>query len=163
VPVVRDRFVGVRTIQRPIVVTTPFGYVSPYIAPAPIYAPQVYSEPIYAPPIYAAPQAPAVSETEAELTYQVRRLTEEVEQLRREQALREQPQTAAPPPPEQAPAPLTVLVFRDGHRIEVESYVITGQTLWLVDEQNATMIPLSDLDLDATRRENRERGVRFLR
>jgi hypothetical protein len=44
----------------------------------------------------------------------------------------------------------------------VQNYMIAGQTLWVVDEQEATKIPLSDLDLDATRRENQANGVRFL-
>ena len=55
----------------------------------------------------------------------------------------------------------TVLVFRDGHRIEIQNYAIVGQTLWLVDAKAADKISFADLDLDATWKENRGRGVRF--
>lgn len=68
------------------------------------------------------------------------------------------------PPAEQAPQPsqpLTVLVYRDGHRAEVHNYAIVGQTLWIFSEQRAQRVPLSDLNLDATRKANDERGIEF--
>jgi len=151
-----------RTIIGPPVV----GYYSPYIWPAPTlfgapayspYVGPVYSEPAYVPP--AAP-APAVNQREVDLAYQVGRLSGEIEQLRQQQNLR-----SSPPPQTQAaterPRILTVLVFRDGHRIEIQNYAIVGQTLWLVDEKAADKISFADLDLDATWKENRGRGVRF--
>jgi hypothetical protein len=55
----------------------------------------------------------------------------------------------------------TVLVFRDGHRMEITNYAIVGQTIWVLDERNSTRIPVSDLDVDATQKENRIRGLRF--
>jgi hypothetical protein len=54
-----------------------------------------------------------------------------------------------------------VLIFKDGHRMEIQNYAIIGQTMWVLDERNSTKIPLSDLDLNATQSENRGRGLRF--
>jgi hypothetical protein len=56
---------------------------------------------------------------------------------------------------------ITVLVFRDGHRIDVRDYAIAGDTLWILTEQRATKVPLSDLDLDETVKVNQEHGIRF--
>src|SRR6266566_4718002 len=82
--------------------------------------------------------APAVNQREVDLAYQVGRLSEEIEQLRQQQNLR-----SSPPPQTQAvaerPRIPTVLVFRDGHRIEIQNYAIVGQTLW-VDEKAADKI-----------------------
>ena len=62
-----------------------------------------------------------------------------------------------------APEPLepTTLVFKDGHKLEVENYAIIGQTLFDMTPGHARKVPLSDLDLEATRRTNDERGVTF--
>jgi len=104
-----------------------------------------------------------VSQSEVDLAYQVGRLAQEIEQLRLQQSLNSQP-SALPPQaqssPERPPIP-TILVFRDGHRMEIQNYAIVGQILWVVDENAATKIPIADLDLDATQNENRQRGVRF--
>jgi hypothetical protein len=144
-----------------------FGYYSPFTWPSAIYAAPLYSSPIYAAPAYsspayttqAAPQSPAPTQAEIDLAYQVGRLSQEIQQLRAEQALRSSQQPPSPVP--ERPATPTVLVFRDGHRIEIQNYAIVGQTLWIFDENASTKIPLSDLDLDATRNENRNRGLRF--
>jgi hypothetical protein len=62
-----------------------------------------------------------------------------------------------------APEPLepTTLVFKDGHKLEVENYAIIGQTLFDMTPGHARKVPLADLDLEATRRVNDERGVTF--
>ena len=71
------------------------------------------------------------------------------------------PRPKAPPaaPEEQDP---TVLVFRDGHKQEVRNYAIVGQMLWDFGANGTHKIPLSDLDLDTTRKLNDERGVDFV-
>ena len=61
----------------------------------------------------------------------------------------------------EAPAPATVLVFRDQHKQEVQNYAIVGQTLWTFAPQRTQKIPLTDLDLPATVKANDERGVEF--
>jgi hypothetical protein len=76
---------------------------------------------------------------------------------------------SAPPPPREhreheelnEAAPATVLVFRDEHKQEVHNYAIVGQTLFNFNPQHTQKIPLSDLDIPATTKENDERGVDF--
>jgi len=70
----------------------------------------------------------------------------------------------APTPATQAAetdAPLTVLVFQDGHRTEARNYAIVGQTLWIYTEQDSKKVPLADLDVNATKNANSDRGVVF--
>lgn len=56
----------------------------------------------------------------------------------------------------------TVLVYRDGHAEEVQNYAIVGKTIWIFNEARARKIPLSELDLPATRRDNEDRGIDFV-
>jgi hypothetical protein len=72
-----------------------------------------------------------------------------------------QAQKPTPPAPAQEQDP-TVLVFRDGHRQEIRNYAIVGQMLWDFGAKGTHKIPLSDLDLDTTRKLNDERGVDFV-
>jgi len=90
---------------------------------------------------------------------QIERLTGEVERLRQEQEARQAPQPSPRSAAEQ-PTP-TILVFRDGHRSEVQNYGIVGQTFWVFTERRARKYPLSDLDLPATKTANEPRGVEF--
>jgi len=159
---------GFARSPRTIIVPPVLGYYSPYVWPAPpLFAEPGYSPytgPVYSEPAYASPaaSAPAVSQRENDLAYQVGRLSGEIEQLRQQQNL-----SSSPPPPPQTQAATdrpripTLLVFRDGHRIEIQNYAIVGQTLWVVDEKAANKISIADVDLDATQNENRGRGVRF--
>jgi hypothetical protein len=119
----------------------PYPYVSsPY---APSYVEQTYV-------------APSPSQGELQLSYQVERLTREVERLREDQvetALRQLQPPPAPRLPEPPPTPIT-LVFRDGRRLPIQSYAVVRQTLWVVDERNSRRIDLSELDLPATQQAN---------
>ena len=58
-------------------------------------------------------------------------------------------------------APMTVLVFQDGHRTEARNYAIVGQTLWIYTEQDSKKVPLADLDVNATKNANSDRGIVF--
>ena len=58
------------------------------------------------------------------------------------------------------PVDPTVLVFRDGHKLEVSNYAIMGQTLYVFDTRTQK-IALSDLDVPATVKANDDRGVEF--
>jgi len=167
VPRVHAAPFGFARYPRTIIVPPVVGYYSPYVWPAPaLFAPPVYSPyvgpvgPVYSEPAYVSPppQAPATSQREVDLAYQVGRLSQEVEQLRQQQNLNSSP---APSAQAQSPPIPTVLVFRDGHRMEIQNYAIVGQILWVLDENAATKISVADLDLDATQRENRQRGLRF--
>ena len=102
------------------------------------------------------PATPAYDDSD--LRMEIRQLTDQVEQLREEQQahIRAQ-QTAAPAHPSRMGLP-TVLVFRDGRVKEVNNYGIVGQTLWILDEQRARKVPLTELDLTATKGANEDRG-----
>ena len=68
---------------------------------------------------------------------------------------------------EQAPQPAqpqdpSVLVFRDGHQLEVQNYAIVGDTLYDLTPGHARKVPLSQLDLPATVKANDDRGVDFV-
>jgi hypothetical protein len=145
--------------QPVIVAPQPFGIYSPYFWPSPFSVSPYYAvtQPVVQQQALA-PEAPVSSQTEVELAYEVGRLSQEIEQLRQQQSSNSLPLVS--PAPEPPPVP-TTLIFRDGRRIEIQNYVIVGQTLWVVDERTSTKIDISDLDLDATQKENRGRGVRF--
>ncbi len=79
-------------------------------------------------------------------------------------------QELAPPPaqvvkvPEPAPVtaqPSTLLVFKDGHQLEVLNYAIVDGTLFDLGDGRARKIQLADLDLSATQKANDDRGVDF--
>jgi hypothetical protein len=97
-----------------------------------------------------------------ELDAEVGELRDENDSLR--SALDEQHRPAAlvAPPSASAPSePATVLVFRDGHRTEVQNYAIVGSTVWLLSSTRADKVPLSALDVDQTVKANEERGLTF--
>lgn len=62
--------------------------------------------------------------------------------------------------PAPAPEP-TLLIFKDGHKIEVGNYAIVGPTLFDLTTGHARKVPLADLDLQATQHQNEDRGVTF--
>jgi len=73
---------------------------------------------------------------------------------------------STPPPPASetdppASQPATVLVFKDGRRLEIENYAIVGNTLFDLGDGARRKIPLADLDLGATTKQNDERGIDF--
>jgi hypothetical protein len=129
----------------------------------------LFAQPVFLPyPVYTAPYYQVAEQTPSTVAYQggdlprqVERLTDEVERLREEQASREQARQAAlqPRPSVEDKAAPTILVFRDGRRSEVKNFAIGGQTLWVFTEQRARKIPISDLDVEATRKANEDRGV----
>jgi hypothetical protein len=61
---------------------------------------------------------------------------------------------------EPAPPP-TLLVFKDGHQLEVSNYAIVGTTLFDLTPGHPRRNPLADVDLEATRKVNETRGVVF--
>jgi hypothetical protein len=100
------------------------------------------------------------------------RLQAELNDLRQQQAADRQQYAVNTPtdnpralpathPRAEMPAPATVLIYRDGHQAEVHNYAVVGQTLWIFSEERARKAPLADLDLEATRKANEERGVEF--
>lgn len=71
------------------------------------------------------------------------------------------PAMAPEPAVEIAPQPATVLVYKDGHKMEVQNYAILGDTLFDFVGSLSHKIQLADLDLTATEKTNDERGVEF--
>jgi len=60
------------------------------------------------------------------------------------------------------PQPTTILVFRDGHQLEIGNYAIVGETLYnLAGGDGTHKILLADLDLDKTIKANQARGYDF--
>lgn len=55
----------------------------------------------------------------------------------------------------------TLLVFKDGHKVEATNYAIVGQSLWIYTEEDSKRVPLTDLDVTATKNANSDRGVTF--
>lgn len=79
-----------------------------------------------------------------------------------ESAHRPADSTAAPAAAsESADQTPTVLVFRDGHMLEVNNYAIVGNTLYQFSSERRRKIPLAELDLAATEKQNEDRGIDF--
>ncbi len=70
---------------------------------------------------------------------------------------------AAAPPAETpvADQPQTILVFKDGHQLEVQNYAVIGDTLYDLTPGCHHKIPLADLDLTSTAQQNDDRGIDF--
>jgi hypothetical protein len=124
----------------------------------PAWFPTVGDEMDETPPPVVAP------EEDPQLAAQVGNLTEAVEMMRHDQAAHDMRDVASPEPPpvpEEKP-PATVLVYRDGHRTEIQDYAILGKMLWVFTGQRTQLVPLADLDLAASERVNEDRGVDFV-
>jgi hypothetical protein len=81
----------------------------------------------------------------------------------REDAKR-QPVASDPPSVQQKPenVPMTTLVYRDGHKSEIQNYAIVGGNLIdLTKSPVLKKIPLASLDLEATKHQNEDNGVDF--
>ena len=69
-------------------------------------------------------------------------------------------QTADADPPEPPQEP-TLLVFKDGRKIEVVNYAIVGETFFDLTPGHPRKVALADLDLDATEKQNDDHGIVF--
>jgi hypothetical protein len=67
----------------------------------------------------------------------------------------------ADPAAGEPPQPATMLIFKDGHQLEVGNYAIVGATLFDLTPGHARRIPLADLNLEATQKQNDDHGVIF--
>ncbi len=81
-------------------------------------------------------------------------------------APRREPESAMEAAPVKEPAPVadqpqTLLIFKDGHHIAVQNYAIVGDLLYDMTPGHSRKVLLADLDLDATTRQNDERGIDF--
>lgn len=113
----------------------------------------------------------AVNSSINQLSNQLTDLSSEMDALREQndmlQSELQRPQSARASPAPSAnlastpSEPPVVLVFRDGHRTEIQNYAIVGQTVWILSDKRATKVPLSELDVDQTTAVNRDRGLTF--
>jgi len=55
----------------------------------------------------------------------------------------------------------TLLIFKDGHTLELANYAIIGAFLFDLTPGHDRRIALADLDLEATRKQNDDRGISF--
>jgi hypothetical protein len=78
-----------------------------------------------------------------------------------DQATSEAMSRAADSTPDPDPPEPTLLVFKDGHQLEILNYAIVNQTLLDLTPGHARKVPLTDLDLEATRTQNENRGITF--
>lgn len=147
-----------------------FGFGSPFFPGfvGASYIPGFFPEDYYGgyPPNAYQPQPEVESNdnsADIQLAQQIQRLSDEVEDLRDEQASAQR--EAREPAPSGTsmsavnPAVATTFVFRDGHRVTAQNYAIAGETLWILNEHAAKKVPLSDIDVAATEQVNAANGV----
>jgi hypothetical protein len=154
-------YLGAPFVLEPDLFYRPFSWAAP-IYPAPIYPAPIYLAPLYTPSPYITvkqPKSVTLNRVE-ELSYRLGRLTQEIERMRQEEGKTPQPAPESAPSLEATVLP-TILVFRDGRQMEIQDYAIADETLWVFTERGSTRIPITDLDLEATRDVNAERGIRF--
>ncbi len=83
----------------------------------------------------------------------------QVSQYSAPKAVSSEPQPASnSPAPDQ---PQTILVFKDGHEIEVSNYAIVGSTLYDLTPGHTRRVLLADLNLAATAQQNDSQGIDF--
>jgi len=130
-------------------------FAQPLLLPYPVYADTSYAEP--------EASVPAEEYERANLSASIDQLTSEVGRLREEQESARNPQPTPSQGKQEAEAnpPTRILVFRDGHRSEIQNYAMVGNTLWVLTRERATKIPVSDLDMSATREVNADQGIEF--
>ena len=129
------------------------------------YPAYYYADDSYAADTYSAYDRSLAYEQSRELATEIDRLRDEIGRLREEQQARYAPPAPVIPASRADAKPEftepTILVFQDHHPQEVRNYAIIGQTLWILTERRAHKLPLSSLDVEATRKANEERGVEF--
>lgn len=64
-------------------------------------------------------------------------------------------------PQASAAEPTSVLIFRDGHQLEVQNYAIVGDTLYDLTPGHPRKIALATIDVPATVQANDNRGITF--
>ena len=154
-------FGHVRPFGSSVFISPFFGFGFPFYSYAPVVP--FYSQPIYSAPTYITPDQTMTTnryQTTDNLRNQVQQLTDEVQQLQAELAARggQAPPTAAPG---QKPPSIT-LILKDGRRIDAPGYALVGTTLWVFDSDTASKIPIFDVNVDATQKENQKRGVNIV-
>lgn len=113
---------------------------------------------------YAAsqqPMPPPVDPAEMAITDELGRLQSQVNQLQAQAANMPPAQAQAATEESQPSEPPTVIVLRDGRRLETTNYAVMDSTLWNFSARPVQKIPLSAIDINASEKANAERGVDF--
>lgn len=151
--------------QHAFLYAVPYYYYGSYFDP--LY--DQYWNPYYSFGPYAYDPNAGMS-TYTDLSGEVGDLSAQVQQLQNENdslqadldESRQPPAPAASSYTSTSSGPPTVLVFNDGHQIQVQNYAIVGQTLWILSDSRSSKVALADLDLKQTIKINEDRGVEFL-
>jgi len=120
------------------------------------YGDSYYSQPDNTPYDYGS-NYPAPND-QADQQAEIDRLNDEVARLREE---REAQASSSSNVRTRTGEELTQLVFLDKHAEDVRNYAIVGQTVWVFNDERARKIPLSTLDVPATKKANEARGLDF--
>lgn len=115
----------------------------------------------------ATPPPSLVDSTTQVLANEVDKLTQQVQQLTEErQAQASQPPAFEPEGPAAQiqtvpPEPSTILVLRDGKKVETDNYAVMGTTFWNFSAHPVQRIPIAQIDVSASRQANELRGIEF--
>jgi hypothetical protein len=148
----------------------PSAYYVPSYGVPPYYVSTYGVPPYYTPSAYASNTVLTFNTDEAVngLTRQVQELSQQVRELSVEVALAkaQQPQPGPRPSeaigaPERPPTPVITFILKDGRHVASQGYAIAGPTLWILTLSGYERTALSNVDLVATQRENRRRGITF--
>jgi hypothetical protein len=71
----------------------------------------------------------------------------------------EQPYAGAAGQPQVQQPVSVVVILKNGRHIEAPGYALVGSTLWILYPDNATKVPLTDVDVAATQQANKDRGI----
>jgi hypothetical protein len=110
---------------------------------------------------------PPVDSTTQVLANEIDKLTEQVQQLtaqRQAQAAQApafEPEGPAPQAQTVPPVPSTILVLRDGKKVETDNYAVMGATFWNFSAHPVQRIPIAQIDVSASRQANELRGIEF--
>lgn len=108
----------------------------------------------YSPPV--DPNAQGLIENA--LGEQIQRLSDEIEQLKYNQAF--PPSAYQQPDPQSRQVPIT-LVLRSGQQIQVQNYAVIDQVFWDFTKQPARKIPISTIDVAASTKATEANGGEF--
>lgn len=115
----------------------------------------------------ATPAPPPPDSSTQVLANEVDRLTQQVQELTEQrQAQATQPPALQPqgPSPQAEPVPAepsTILVLRDGKKVETDNYAVMGTMFWNFSAHPVQRIPISQIDISASRQANQLRGIEF--
>jgi hypothetical protein len=110
----------------------------------------------YSTPYYASDVGAAGSGEQARIEQRLDRIEERLDALL-DRTARPAPAQAQTTPTQ--PEPTATLVFRDGHKEEIQNYAVVGHTLWVFTEERARKIPVAQINTEATDKANEQRGV----